>query len=191
MAGQRLPGDVSRVRLIEAAARIINEQGYAALSAKTLAQSVGLKRQIVHYYFRTMDELLLAVVRHYGEHGLATFEAAFQSGDPFRVIWEVEADASATTFAFIAMARHRPIIRDELRRYLVAFHELQVQAIERYVRERGLKLSMPAAAALVMIQSVAQSLATRKMLGATSGHAETREAMEKFIASLAGVSPSK
>jgi AcrR family transcriptional regulator len=178
------------VRLIEAAARIINEQGYACLSAKTLAESVGLKRQIVHYYFRTMDELLLAVVRHYGELGLTTFEAAFQSGNPFRAIWEIDADASATTFAFIAMARHQPIIREELCRYLVAFHELQVRAIERYVREHDLTLSMPPAAAVVMIQSVAQSLAAQRMLGATSGHTETRNAMENFIANLAGASAS-
>jgi AcrR family transcriptional regulator len=189
LAGQRLPGEESRARLIEAAARIINEQGYAALSAKTLAESVGLKRQIVHYYFRTMDELLLAVVRFYGELGLARFEVAFRSGDPFRVIWEVEADASATTFAFMAMARHQPIIRDELRRYLVAFQELQVQAIERYVREHDLTLSMPAAAAVVIIQSVAQSLAAQKMLGAMSGHAEALNAMEDFIVGLA-LSPS-
>src|SRR5690349_5277453 len=104
MAETRRTADVSKAMLIAAAAQIINAEGYAALSARALAEKVGLKRQIVHYYFRTMEELLLAVVRHYGDESVDRLSDAMNSGDPLRAIWEEEPDASATTYAFLAMA---------------------------------------------------------------------------------------
>src|ERR1700741_4149160 len=106
MAESRRSAELSKTMLIAAAVDIIKTEGYAALSARRLAEKVGLKRQIVHYYFRTMEDLLLAVIRHYGEQGLARFAEAFSSHAPLRVIWETRADASATTFAFMAMATH-------------------------------------------------------------------------------------
>jgi AcrR family transcriptional regulator len=172
------------VRLIEAAVEIINQEGYGAVSARALAERVGLKRQIVHYYFGTIDELLLAVVRHYGELGLARLSEAFVGGDPLRVIWEVETDASATAFAFMAMARHRPVIRNELRRYLNAFRDMQIEAIVQYAERRGMKLTMPAAAASIIVQSVASTLIAEEKLGATVGHVEARAAIEALMATL-------
>jgi AcrR family transcriptional regulator len=64
MVATRRPEDESRALLIEAATDLINTEGYAALTARKLAGKVGRKRQIVHYYFRIMDDLLLAVIHH-------------------------------------------------------------------------------------------------------------------------------
>jgi AcrR family transcriptional regulator len=181
MAVTRRPGDESRALLIEAAAGIINSEGYAALSARRLAEKVGLKRQIVHYYFRTMDDLLLAVIRHYGEEGLARFSQAFASGDPLRVIWETRADASATTFAFMAMATHSQVIKAELRRYLEAFRELQVEAVTRYMTSAGLEATLPAEAAVIILQSVSQALAAEAALGTRIGHERVKEVVEQWL----------
>lgn len=181
MAGRRLPGGESRVRLIEAAARIINEQGYAALSAKTLAESVGLKRQIVHYYFRTMDDLLLAVVRYYGDMGLDRFSHAAKSGDPLRLVWEMQTDASATTFAFMAMASHKPVIRAELRRYLEAFRKLQVEAVSGYMASRGIDAGLSPAAAVIILQSVSQALSAEVAMGTELCHDEVRAVVDGWL----------
>ena len=81
MAESRRPAEESRAMLIEAAVEIIRTEGYGALSARRLAEKVGLKRQIVHYYFRTIEELLLSVVRFYGDSGLARMREALRD-DP-------------------------------------------------------------------------------------------------------------
>lgn len=184
MAATRRPGDKSRVLLIEAAARIINEQGYAALSARNLAERVGLKRQIVHYYFQTMEDLLKSVVRHYGEEGLARFDKALKSEMPLRVLWEMPPDSSATTFAFLAMASHLPAIRAEVLVYLEKFRAMQIEALARYVDERGLKLPISPAAAVIIVQSIAQSLSTEASLGTRQGHSETKAAVEAWLDSI-------
>ena len=125
MAESRRPAEESRAMLIEAAVEIIRTEGYGALSARRLAEKVGLKRQIVHYYFRTIEELLLSVVRFYGDSGLARMREALRD-DPLHALWAVEPDSSATTFAFVAMASHQPVVRAEMRRYMEARRKIQI-----------------------------------------------------------------
>ncbi|MDE2303696.1 MAG: TetR/AcrR family transcriptional regulator [Sphingomonadales bacterium] len=181
MAATRRPGEESRTLLIVAAVEVINTEGYAALSARRLAEKVGLKRQIVHYYFRTMNDLLLAVIRHYGEEGLARFRKAFASADPLRVLWEMPADSSATSFAFIAMARHSPVIRAEVTRYLEAFRDLQVEAVACHLARHHTAIPLPPEAIVMILQSVSQSLASEASLGVDRGHEIVRSAIEKLL----------
>lgn len=184
MADTRRPAEESRAMLIEAAVEVIRSEGYGALSARRLAEKVGLKRQIVHYYFRTIEELLLAVVRFYGDRGLGRFEEIIRK-DPLRVIWEVPADSSATTFAFMAMATHRAAVKKELRQYMDKFRKLQTDAIAAYFKERGITPSIPPAAIAIMLQSVSQALSSEVTFGTTRGHAETKAAFEAMLKSLA------
>lgn len=191
MAATRRTAEVSRALLIEAAVDIIKTEGYGTLSARRLAEKVGLKRQIVHYYFGTTDDLLLAVVRHYGDSGLTRLAEAFRSQDPLQVLWSIETDASATTFAFMAMASHHPIIRAELRHYLEAFRKLQVEAISKYLKSRGLKEVIPPVAAAIIAQTVSQGLAAEGALGVAWGHSETKAVIENMVLSLTKQSGSK
>lgn len=189
MAATRRPAEVSKLMLIEAAVAVIREEGYGALSAKRLAEKVGLKRQIIHYYFGTTDELLLAVVRHYGEAGLNRFSEAFARRDPLRVIWETDPDSSATTFAFMAMATHNPAVRGEMRKYLDAMRELQIKAIARHFADLGVRPEITPRTLAIALQSIAQSLAAEEALGATVGHAHTRRQVEQAMVALS--SPKK
>jgi len=184
MAASRRPGDESRAMLIEAAAEVIRSEGYAALSARSLAEKVGLKRQIVHYYFRTIEELLVSVVRHFGDQGLAHFTQRLGQ-DPLRAMWEAQADSSATTFAFMAMASHLPLVREEMKHYMGEFRKLQTEAIAAYFKSRGFKPAIPPAAIAIIIQSVSQALSAEALVGASLGHAETRSVMDKVLRRLA------
>lgn len=187
MAGRkRRPADESKILLIEAAVEIIRSEGYGALSARRLAEKVGLKRQIVHYHFGTIEELLIAVVRHYGDNGLARLAAALDSEDPLRAIWETDPDASATTFAFMAMAAHNPVVRAEMQRYLEANRDLQVEAVSRHFARAGLEPRVPPIAAAIIVQSISQSLAAETALGTARGHLETKAALEELLREWSG-----
>jgi len=45
-------------------------EGYAAVTSRRVAAEAGLKPQLVHYYFRTMDDLFLALYRRRADQGL-------------------------------------------------------------------------------------------------------------------------
>jgi AcrR family transcriptional regulator len=182
MAATRRPGDESKVLLIEAAVEIIRTEGYGALCARRLAERVGLKRQIVHYYFGTIDDLLLAVVRHYGDSSLARYSAAFESyDDPLRVVWETHGDESSTAFAFMAMASHHALVRAEIRRYLDKQRAVQVEALSRHFEQLGVKPRIPPVAMVLLLQSVSQTLSAERELGAARGHVETTELMQRLL----------
>ena len=65
--------------LLDAAERVMIAEGYAAVTSRRVAAEAGLKPQLVHYYFATMDDLFLAVFRRRAEVGLERQAAALAS----------------------------------------------------------------------------------------------------------------
>ena len=51
-----------RARLLQAAVRLFSEQGVAGTTVAEIAQRAGVTSAMVHYYFKTKDQLLDAVV---------------------------------------------------------------------------------------------------------------------------------
>ncbi|WP_455380680.1 TetR/AcrR family transcriptional regulator [Acidihalobacter prosperus] len=54
----------NRQRIVEAAEMLIYHQGYNQTSFSDIAQSAGLPRGNFYYYFKSKDEILLAVIAH-------------------------------------------------------------------------------------------------------------------------------
>ena len=52
----------TRAALIEAAARLIGERGYEAMTLESVAESVGMSRGAIYGNFKNREDLLLAVV---------------------------------------------------------------------------------------------------------------------------------
>jgi AcrR family transcriptional regulator len=57
------PDAKNRSVLLDAAEQLMLEEGYAAVTSRRVAEKAALKPQLVHYYFRTMDDLFLAAFR--------------------------------------------------------------------------------------------------------------------------------
>src|ERR1700756_1229947 len=77
MAAERrigAPDAKNRVVLLDAAEQLLLEEGYAAVTSRRVAERAGLKPQLVHYYFRTMEDLFLAVFHRRAEEGLGGVE---------------------------------------------------------------------------------------------------------------------
>ena len=167
-----------RAQLVGAARELIQDEGSAAVTARRLADKIGLKRQIVHYYFGTLDELFIAVLEQQGDQARRRFQTALQKKSPLRVTWEEAHDASATLFEFIALAMHRSSIREVLTRYMDEFREMQANALEVFFAERDIDL--PPLVCTLLLASVSQTLALERALGVTLGHADT----DRLISSL-------
>ncbi len=63
----------TRTKLLDAAERLMIAEGYAAVTSRRVGTEAGIAPQLVHYYFRTMDDLFLEVIRRRSEAGLAEF----------------------------------------------------------------------------------------------------------------------
>ena len=75
-----LAADRRREDLLTAAAAIVAERGWSALSMLGLAQAAGVSRQLVYQHFASLEDLLIAVTRHLFERTREATEALL--GDP-------------------------------------------------------------------------------------------------------------
>lgn len=76
------PEAASREQLIEAAARILAEDGLAGLSTRRLANDLGVSTMVVYTRFGSMPELLDAVVAEGFERQAARLEAVKETSKP-------------------------------------------------------------------------------------------------------------
>ena len=90
------PDAKNRGVLLDAAEQLMLEEGYAAVTSRRVAEKAGLKPQLVHYYFRTMDDLFLEVFRRRAEQGLAAQARALESPQPLWALWRFGTDPAAT-----------------------------------------------------------------------------------------------
>src|ERR1700694_5440384 len=75
--------------IIEAAARAMRREGYAGASMKDIAQEAGIAQGLIHYYFNSKDELVMAVLKQACAQMLAETRAAFEraEGGPLQRVW--------------------------------------------------------------------------------------------------------
>jgi AcrR family transcriptional regulator len=171
----------NRAQLISLASRLIRDEGCAAVTARRLAEELGLKRQIVHYYFGTIEDLLIAVIRRNIDKLHERIKQDLDSDEPLRVIYRIGNSVTSTVFEFSAMAMRNKAIKAEMQRYLDAFRQIQAQAIERHLERRGITPRTSASATALIINSIAHTLAIEAALGATAGHAETQALLEEWL----------
>jgi len=177
----------TRAQLVDAAERLMLEEGYAAVTSRKVAAAAGLKPQLVHYYFRTMDDLYVEVFRRRAEVNLAKFEQALAADGSLRNLWKLNSDPRGAAFSieFAALANHRKEIGAEIARYAERFRAAQLQALTDALGRAGVPADqMPPIAALLLMTGLTQVLALEEMLGMSTGHDETRRFVEGAIARL-------
>ena len=181
----------TRAQLLDAAELLMAEEGYAAVTSRRLAARAGLKPQLVHYYFRTMDDLFLEAFRRRAEENLARFERAIAEDGSLANLWRLNADPRGAAFSieFVALANHRKAIRAEIARYAERFRAAQVDAVRVALADRGIDdAQLPPIVALLLMTGVTQVLALEDALGVTTGHDTTVAFIERAIAELEGPS---
>jgi TetR/AcrR family transcriptional regulator len=185
-ANRRIGAESSKTRaaLLDATERLMLEEGYAAVSSRRIAQTAGLKPQLVHYYFRTMDDLFLAAFRRRAEEGLERQAQALASNQPLRVLLAFGDDPAGTALnmEFAALANHRKSVRAEIARYAETFRRRQTEVLTAVMEAQGVDTELyPPIAIMLMITSVWQILVMEEALGMSAGHAETRHMVARLL----------
>ena len=177
----------TRAQLVDAAEHLLLEDGYAAVTSRRVAAKAGLKPQLVHYYFRTMDDLFIEVFRRNAEANIARFERAIAADGSLANLWRLNADPRGAryTMEFFGLANHRKAIRAEIARYAERFRAAQVEAVTVALAERGIsEEQLPPIVALLTMTGLSQVIALEGALGVTTGHDTTLEFVERTIAEL-------
>ena len=88
---RRFNGEDSSTRelLLDATEQLMLDEGYAAVSTRSVAAKAGVKSPLIYYYFQTLDELLIAVHRRRADKSKERLVGTLRDSDqPSWVIWE-------------------------------------------------------------------------------------------------------
>lgn len=184
-------GSGARRRLIEATAKIMRDEGYAAATSRKVAAEAGVKQALVYYYFPTMDDLFVEVLRAGAEASLERMREALTAEDPLRILWQINSDARLTGLntEFVALANHRKVIRAELKDLAERVRDIETAAVTVALRARGVDLDRyPPVVVAMLVAQIARSLCNEEAVGVTRGHDELRAFMEARLDLLAAPS---
>lgn len=174
----------SRSLLVDAADHILTEEGAHAVSARRVADRAGLKPQLVHYYFKTMDDLLIAVFRRAQEEYLQRHEHALEGRQPLDALWKLNNESQGTRrmMEFISLAGRREAVREVILESAARFRQLQIDAISRVLDERGVdRTEFPPAGVALLMATVSRGLLLEQTLGLSLGHAELRAFVTRIL----------
>lgn len=173
----------TREKLLDACAEIMLEEGYAAATSRRVAEKVGVQRAVVYYYFPTMDELYLAVLKRGTQANLDVQRKALASERPLHALWDLTIDPRGVQLImeFMALGNHRKEIRAELASGAERFREAQVAALTYILREHNGGGALPPEVVSVLIASIGRLVVIESGLGITNGHDKTLELVSEYL----------
>jgi AcrR family transcriptional regulator len=174
----------TRSQLIAAASEIVREKGYLSLTTRELAKRVGLTRYIVHYYFGTMEELIVALIQRDNETMRTQVAQELRSDEPLRAIAAVTQRASKDSLELMALAARNEKVRSEIASQMSEFNALARQALECHLQSRGIRSDVPPSVMVALITGASNIMAVEPALGARR-NGEFAAFLEEWLQSFA------
>jgi AcrR family transcriptional regulator len=159
------------------------DEGYAAATSRRVAAHAGVKPALVHYYFPSMDDLFLAVLRDGADTNLRRQRQALADHEPLHALWKLNSTHGARLFMeFMALANHRKEIRSEIAAYAERFGDIEESAVTLAMRSHGVDVdAFPPVVMSMIVTSLARILLLERGLGITRGHAEAQAFIERYL----------
>ena len=174
--------------LLDAAERLLIETGHAGLTTRRVAAEAGVNHGLVHYYFGSMEELLLQVLERFTDR-LAERQAAMYEADvPFIEKWRtamrwLEDDVAAgypkVWWELQAMAWNHPEMRDRLARVDEVWRSLLRTYFASALEEYGIDFPLEATVALVVAFN--KGIQIEQLSGIHTGHRELLDWIDGWL----------
>jgi AcrR family transcriptional regulator len=160
----------TRGKILDAARDLLLDEGYGAITTRRIGERAGVRYQLVHYYFASLDELFIDLFRQGAEANLARLDELAAGEVSLRSWWRVNTDASGGKLMteLIALANHRP--------------ERQAELAERALEHDGLPTDVvPPVVIALLALGLAETVALDRSIGFEDGHAEVQEWIDGWL----------
>lgn len=146
----------TRDRIVQAAYDVLAREGYDATSIKDIAAAAGVAPGLVHYYFKSKEDLVLSAIDwacrdHIRPSGLSPEQQAMDGFAKSRAELSGGREFQRLLFDMFGIAMHNPAVAEALRRF-VRQDRAQIERLAREVlaqRENRSPDEVPAIAAAV------------------------------------------
>ena len=175
--------------LLDAAERLLISHGHAGISTRRVAAEAHANHGLVHYYFGSMEELLMQVLERFTA-GLIDRQREMYAADvPFiekwREAWRYQDADLASGYPKVwyelqAMAWNEPRMRDRLQAVNAEWRSVLGEAFERARGELDVELP-PADALVTLVMFLAQGAQLERLLGVDTGHAQLLAWIDQWL----------
>ncbi len=179
---------------LDAAERLLVEVGHAGITTRRLAGEAGLNQGLVHYYFGSLDEVLLQALERFTERLVERQRAMYEAKLPFIEKWRtameyLESDLGAgypkIWLELQALGWNRPEIRERVARVNAEWREVLTEAFAGAAAEYGLEReAFPVDALVSLVMTFNQGIELERLSGIIDGHDELFAWIEAWLRSL-------
>jgi AcrR family transcriptional regulator len=179
---------------LDAAERLLVSVGYAGITTRKLAEEAGLNHGLVHYYFGSMQELLLQVLERYTDRLIVRQRAMYASDMPFIEKWRSAMgyldEDNASGYAKVwyelqALGWNDPDIRKRVANVDQAWMQVVTEAFDKASVEYGLdRKEFPLRALVTLVGTFNVGMHLRMLSGIRSGHKELLDWIDHWLQGL-------
>ena len=188
MAPASLARQQTEEAFLDAAERLLVDVGHAGVTTRALAEEAGANHGLVHYYFGSMENLLVRVLERFTERLIVRQRAMYAADEPFLQKWRqamryLDEDFASgyqkVWYELQAMAWNKPELRERIAHVTVEWREVLEEAFEQARREHGIE--MPVGALAVLVAAFNQGLIFERLSGIDSGHRELLDWIDAWL----------
>jgi AcrR family transcriptional regulator len=180
--------ETATTALLDAAERLLIASGYAELTTRKVAAEAGVNHGLVHYYFGSMEELLLQVLERFTDRLIERQQAMYEADVPFLDKWrtamrwledDVQAGYPKVWWELQAMAWNHPEMRERLVRVDETWRSLLRAHFADALDEYGIDFPLDAVVALVITFN--KGVQIEQLSGIGSGHRELLDWIDGWL----------
>ncbi len=176
----------AREALLDAAERLLVEVGHAGITTRALADAAGLNNGLVHYYFGSMENLLVCVLERFTERLIARQRAMYGGEGPFIDKWrqamrylDEDRPYQKIWFELSALSWNRPELGARVARVAEEWREVLLEAFEQARTEHGIDMPLESLVALVL--SLNLGMIFERLSGTRRGHDELLQWIDRYL----------
>ena len=173
-----------RTAILRGTQELMLERGYGEVTYRSVAARAGVTPGLVHYYFPSLDDLFIAVLRDSTNRVVGHVDELRGSDQPLRAVWRYVSNSAGTALLmeFMTLANHRKAISADIGEGGERVRRAMLEAVSAKWEEYGLaEENLSPASVLFMMTSVARMVHLEESFGTFTGHAETIALVEQFL----------
>jgi AcrR family transcriptional regulator len=177
--------------LLTAAEEMLVEVGYAGITTRKLAERAGVNHGLVHYYFGSMEDLLLRVVQRFTDGLIERQKQMYAADVPFIEKWrqamrfldeDTDSGYHKVWLEMQAMGWNEPAIRSHLEQVHGQWLDVVTPAFEAGLAELGVdRRRYPVKAIVALVVTFNQGVMLERMSGVDSGHRELLRMIDRML----------
>jgi AcrR family transcriptional regulator len=187
VAAPQVSRSAAEEALLDAAERLLVEVGHAGITTRRLAEEAGVNHGLVHYYFGSIENLLVRVLERFTAELTARQRAMYASEIPFIEKWRqamryLVAEDVAYEKIWLelqALAWNRPELREQVASVNDEWRGVLTEAFKEPRERYGIEMPLDALVSLVMTFN--EGVIVERLSGITTGHEELLAWIEGWL----------